>query len=344
MKNPHQLIEQLPKTDLHCHFDGSIRIATLIELARKNKVVLPSFEPEILMERMKYGRVRKSLEEYLMGFDPLIAVLQEADDIERAFFEVCEDAAQENVWHLELRYCPLFLTKKGLTPKEVVKSCLKASERAEKEFNMSVKHILCGMRNDPHDLTMEVAMLASKFRDQGVVGFDIAGPEKGYPFKDHMKAIYWVKRNHLFITLHAGESAGPESIKEALFEAGAHRIGHGTSLVQDPDLLNFIIDHRIGVEACPISNWHTGAVKSLDDHPIKKLLEDGVRVSINTDNRLCSDTTVTKELMVMIEQLHMSMSSIKRLLENGFKSAFLPYRERGSLLEKFDLEWCRLVG
>lgn len=344
MKYSRKLIEQLPKTDLHCHFDGSIRLSTLIELAQKNKVSLPSFEPEVLMEKLKYGRVRKSLEEYLEGFDPLIAVLQEADDIERAFFEVCEDASFENVWHLELRYCPLLLTKKGLTAEEVVKACLKASMRAEIELGMSVKHIMCGLKNTPSDSTLEVAKLASKYFEQGVVGFDMAGPETGYPLVDHLKAIYWAKRNHLFITLHAGESCGPESVLEALYEGGAHRVGHGTSLIKDQELLKFVIDHRIGVEACPISNWHTGAVKSLDNHPIRKLLENNVRVSINTDNRLCSDTTITEEIMAMIEQLDMDMNHIKKLLINGFKSAFLPYSERTRLLDRFNQEWLRLVG
>lgn len=344
MKTSRKLIEQLPKTDLHCHFDGSIRVGTVIEIAQRKGIKLPSFEPEVLMEKMKYGRVRKSLEEYLMGFDPLIAVLQEPEDIERAFFEVCEDAHLENVWHLELRYCPMLSTKEGMTADEVVKACIKAATKAERQFGMSVRHIMCGLKNSSSDTTLEMAKLASKYYDQGVVGFDMAGPESGYPIKDHLKAIYWAKRNHLFITLHAGESAGPESILEALYEGGAHRVGHGTSLVKDPELLNFVIDHRIGVEACPLSNWHTGAVKSLDDHPIKYLLENNVRVSINTDNRLCSDTTVTEEIMAVIERLNMDMSQVKKLLTNGFKSAFLPYAERTRFLDKFNAEWARLVG
>jgi adenosine deaminase len=344
MNHSRKLIEALPKTDLHCHFDGSIRLNTLIELAKRHKVPLPSFEPEVLMEKMKYGRVRKSLEEYLAGFDPLIAVLQEADDIERAFFEVCEDAAQENIWHLELRYCPFLFTKKGLTAEEAIKACIKASDRAQKEFNISIRHIMCGLKNREAKETLELAKLATKFYDQGVVGFDMAGPEIGFPLKDHLKAIFWAKRNHLFITLHAGESTGPETILEALYEGGANRLGHGTSLVKDKDLLNFVIDHRIGVEACPISNWHTGAVKSLDEHPIKKLLENHVRVSINTDNRLCSDTSITEEIMAVIEQLNIDMNQVKCLLTNGFKSAFLPYKDRVVLLDKFNQEWARLVA
>jgi adenosine deaminase len=338
-----KLIEKLPKTDLHCHFDGSIRINTLIELAKKNNVDLVSYEPEILMEKMKYGRVRRSLEEYLQGFDPLVAVLQDDEDIEQAFFEVCEDAKKENVWHLELRYCPYLHTKKKMTLKEVVESCINASNKAERELNMSVKHILCGLKHDLSASIFEVAKLATEYRDRGVVGFDLAGPEAGFPVRDHQQAVYWAKKHHLFITIHAGESLGPENIHEALHEASAHRIGHGTSLVKDQELLAYVIDHRIGVESCPISNWHTGSVKSLDEHPLRQLLEADVRVSINTDNRLCSDTTITEEIMAMVEHLDLNLDHIQRLLINGFKSAFLSYSTKAALLKDFNDEWLKLI-
>lgn len=340
---PRKLIEQMPKTDLHCHFDGSIRINTVIELARKNHVELFSYEPEVLMEHMKYGRVRSSLEEYLLGFDPLIAVLQNADDIEQAFFEVCEDASLENIWHLELRYCPYLHTKKKMTSEEVIECCLRAGARAERELNISVRHILCGLKNDPHGSVFEIAKLATKFRDAGVVGFDMAGPEAGFPIKDHQQAIYWAKKHHLYITIHAGESAGPESIYEALHEASAHRVGHGTSLIKDQELMDYVVNHRIGVEACPISNWHTGAVASLDQHPIKVFLENGVRVSINTDNRLCSDTSITEEIMAVIEHLDLSLLQVKKLLVNGFKSAFLPYAHKNRMLAEFNAVWDKLT-
>jgi adenosine deaminase len=338
------MVEKLPKTDLHCHFDGSIRIATVIELAKKNNLELYSADPQVLMEHMKYGRVRKSLLEYLKGFDLLVNVLQHSDDIERSFYEVCEDAAIENVWHLELRYCPYLHTKKGLTSEEVVKSCIKAADKAQKELNISVRQILCGLKHDEGASIFAVAKLAAKFKDEGVVGFDLAGPEVGYPIKDHAQAIYWAKKHHLFITVHAGENSGPESIFEALHEAHAHRLGHGTSLIKDEDLLNYVLDHRIGIESCPISNWHTGSVKSLDAHPLKKFLERGVRASINTDNRLCSDTTITESIMAMVEHLDLNMNHIKRLLINGFKSAFLPYNTRNLLLKDFHKAWDEIMN
>lgn len=338
------LVEKLPKTDLHCHFDGSIRLETLIDLAKLRDVPLPTYEPQALMEKMKYGRVRKTLEEYLAGFEPLVAVLQEADDIERAFFEVCEDAALEKVWHLELRYCPYLHTRKGLTSREVVQICTKAAHRAERELGMSVGQILCGLKHNQRESILEVAKLAAEFRSDGVVGFDMAGPEIGFPIRDHVEAIYYAKRNHLFITLHAGESYGPESIAQAIYDGGANRVGHGTSLVKDPELLAYVVNHRIGVESCPISNWHTGSVLSLDEHPIKEFLERGVRVSINTDNRLCSDTTITEEIIAVVEHLDLSIEHVHKLLVNGFKSAFLPYAQRARLLDAFNLEWENLIN
>lgn len=338
----HHMIEKMPKTDLHCHFDGSIRIKTLIALAKKHKVQLFSYEAEPLMEHMKYGAVRHTLEEYLRGFAPLIAVLQYADDIEQAFYEVCEDAHRENVWHLELRYCPYLHTKKGLTCEDVIEACLRAGQQAEREFGISVKHILCGLKNDSILSVLDIAHLASKYRDHGVVAFDLAGPEKGFPIKAHQEAIRFAKQHNLHITMHAGESCGPESIYEAIHEGLANRIGHGTTLVKDRNLLSYVVREGIGIEACPLSNLHTGAISSITDHPLKQLLKNQVKVSINTDNRLCSDTTITKEIATAISVLQLSLDDIKALLTNGFSTAFLPEQDKKILLTRLETNFAEL--
>lgn len=336
------ILLQLPKTDLHCHFDGSVRIDSLIELSRRRGVKLFSYEKDVLMTHMKYGHVRASLEEYLAGFEPIIASIQEKEDIERTFYEICEDAARENVWHLELRYCPHLLTRKGLTPDEVIATCVRAAERAERMFNMSVRQILCGLKHLPESVA-QIAQLAVKFADDGVVGFDMAGPETGYPIVDHLAGIEIAKRHHLFITMHAGETTGPATIAEALHDAAAHRLGHGTSLIKDKALLSYVVNHRIGVESCPLSNLHTGSVTSLREHPFRILLDNGARVSINTDNRLVSDTTITRELVTVTDLFNLDHNDIQRILVNGFKSAFLPYAQKAKLLEAFAREWQRLV-
>jgi len=337
------LAEKLPKTDLHCHLDGSLRCETLIELAKKYGISLSSYEAEPLMAMMGYGRVRKNLLDYIASFEPLIAIMQCHEAIERIAYEVCEDAYLENVWHLELRFCPYLHTKKGLTAEEVVRAAIEGADRARKNFGISVGFILCGLKNDKESNVFEVAKLAVQFRKAGVVGFDLAGPEAGFPISNHLEAIYYARRNHLFITLHAGENSGPESIREAIHEAGAHRIGHGTSLIDDPDLIEYVVDHRISIEACPISNWHTGSVRSVSDHPLKKFLQAGARVSINTDNRLCSDTSITEEIMAVSEDLKLDQNEIKQLLENGFKSAFLPYSSRALMIKAFNEQWNKIM-
>jgi adenosine deaminase len=341
MQLSHDLLKRLPKTDLHCHYDGSLRLATVIELARRHGVKLFSYDHDALMAHMKYGQTHASLADYLYGFAPLVDVLQEKDDIERTFYEACADAAAENVWHLELRYCPLLLTKKGLRPDEVVAACARGAEKAEKEFNMSVRQILCGLK---HLQQAEIiAELAASFVDRGVVGFDLAGPEIGYPIADHLAGIKIAKRHHLFITLHAGEATGPKTIAEALHDASAHRIGHGTSLINDEKILNYVIDHRIGIESCPLSNLHTGSVRSLKEHPLPEFLRRGVRVSINTDNRLVSATTITRELVTVVDTFNFGADEVHRLLQNGFKSAFLPHAQKGKLLRAFAEEWSTIM-
>lgn len=334
-----KLIEKLPKTDLHCHLDGSMRPETLIELAQKNSVRLPSYDVPSLMSAYKFGGVRLSLEEYIAGFEPLVQAMASKEDVARVAYELCEDAFLENVWHLEVRYCPNHHDMKTLAPEEFIEAAIEGTQQAQKKFGISVGHILCGLKHHDSKKILDVAKLAAQYANDGVVGFDLAGPEAGFPIRDHLEAIYYARRHHLFITIHAGESYGPESIAMAIYDGHAHRIGHGTSLPGDPDLLDYIVNHRIGIEACPISNWHTGAIKSLDNHPLPLFLKAGVRVSLNTDNRLVSDTSVTEEILAMIEHFDLSIDDVKKILVNGFKSAFLPHATKTAMLNRFHIEW-----
>ena len=186
---------------------------------------------------------------------------------------------------------------------------------------------------DP-DKSLRLAKLAVAYKNKGVIGFDLAGAEYNYPAKDHMEAFYLALNNNINITLHAGEAYGPKSIHEALHYCGTHRIGHGTRLIEDGDLLNYVNDHRIPLEICLKSNMHTKSVSSLKQHPLNFYLDYGMRVTINTDNRLVSDTTLTDEYMLAINELGLDYTDIKNVIINGFKSAFIPYRERVVLLNK----------
>ena len=329
-------IFNLPKTDLHCHLDGSLRIDTLIELAKKHKIELFSYDPNALIDHLGYKKVRNDLNFYLKGFEAPLKILQDEDDIERAFFELAEDAFFENVCHLEIRYCPYLHQNKGLSLKEVAQSALRGSNKAIQKYGMSVGHILCGLKHDPMEKICSIAQLASDFKDQGVVAFDLAGPEVGFPITNYLAATQYAHDNLLNLTIHAGENSGPDIIYQAVINAHATRIGHGTALIQDKKLLDYVVNNRIAIESCPTSNIHTGSVKDLSKHPLKQFLDQGVLVCINTDNRLVSQTTMTQELYLVCKTFNLSLEQLKKLIENGFKAAFLPYEQKNSFTNKLN--------
>ncbi len=332
MEIPYELLEQLPKTDLHVHLDGSLRIPTLIELAKKQGVELPSDDPETLAPIVMSGKNCKNLGEYLQGFDITLSVMQEEEALYRIAYELAEDAAAENVWYMEVRYSPILHTRKGMKLTTIVDAVIEGLEAAEKKFNIKTGVIICGMRNINPETSLILAELAVAYKNRGVVAFDLAGQEENYPAKDHKEAFFLIRKNNINTTAHAGEAYGPESIHQAIHYCGAHRIGHGTRLYEDGDLLNYVNDHRIPLEICLTSNVQTGAASSLSSHPLRFYYDYGLRLSINTDNRLISDTTVTKELYLAAKHLDFTLDDIKSLIVDGFKSAFLPNRVKSIML------------
>lgn len=329
-----ELLSKLPKTDLHCHLDGSLRLSTILELAEKHRVKLPADDKEGLAKAIHMGEICKDLVEYLKAFDITCAVLQTEDALERAAFELAEDAAKENVWHLEVRYAPILHTRRGLSLVRIVEAVLAGLKRAEKQYDITTGVILCGIRNiDPKE-SFRLAELAVAYKNRGVVAFDLAGGELGNPAKKHAESFRLVLDNNMNTTVHAGEAYGPESIKQALHYCGAHRIGHGTRLAEDGDLLAYVTNHRIPLEVCLSSNLQTSVVEDLAHHPLRLYYDLGVRVSVNTDNRLITDTTVTKELWLAHEHLGFTLEDLKILLIQGFKSAFLPYRTKRDVLRR----------
>jgi adenosine deaminase len=331
-------LKLMPKTDLHVHLDGSLRISTILDLARKQNVKLPSSDPTILKKILVPGIKCKSLEEYLRPFDITLSVLQEEEALSRVAFELSEDAAKENVWYIEVRFSPVLHTKKGLKPTMVIDAVLDGLKRAEKKYDIKTGLIVCGMRNISPETSMMIAELAIAYKNRGVVGFDLAGMEENYPAKHHREAFYRILNNNVNCTAHGGEAYGPESIHQAIHYCGAHRVGHGTRLIEDGDLLNYVNDHRIPLEICLTSNIQTKAVSSYKKHPLKFYYDFGLRLTINTDNRLISNTTVTKELMLAARYAQLSMNDIKTLLIGGFKSAFLPMREKAIMLNLVNRE------
>jgi adenosine deaminase len=329
-----EFLRQLPKTDLHVHLDGSLRLETILDLARIHRVELPTTDPVELRKAMNLGQNCGSLVEYLKAFDVTLRVMQHEDALYRVAYELAEDAAAENVRYMEVRYSPMLHTRLGLKITSVVEAVLAGLRAAHDTLGIESNVIICGIRNISAESSLEMAELAVAYKGRGVVGFDLAGAENDHPAKHHRKAFQLVRDNNINCTIHAGEAYGPESIAQALHVCGAHRIGHGCRLREDGDLLHYIADHRIPLECCPSSNVQTGAVRDLASHPLKFYFNLGLRVTINTDNRLVTDTTVSQELWHTHTKMGMSLRDIKSMIVAGFKSAFLPFHVKQAYLRR----------
>ena len=274
-----ELVHRLPKTDLHVHLDGSVRLATIINLAKKGKIELPTLDKDELEKLIVCGPHTQNLEDYLRGFHIVNLVLQTAEGLKRAAYELAEDAALENVRYMELRYAPILHANEGLGLTEIVQAVLDGLEVAEEDFGIKTGVIICGIRNMDPSISLKMAELAVEFKNKGVVGFDLAGGEYKNPAKVHKAAFDLARKHNLNITIHAGEADGADSIHQALHACGAHRIGHGTRLIEDADLLNYVNDHRIPLEICIKSNFDTKAIKDIQSHPIDSYLKHGIRVT-----------------------------------------------------------------
>jgi len=335
-----ELVRRAPKVALHEHLDGSLRPRTILELAdRIGYADLPSKEEKPLADWFAAGAARGSLAQYLEGFRHTIALLQSAENLERVAYEYAEDLARDGVVYGEVRFAPHFHTAGGLGVDAVMEAVLNGLARGREDFGIDTGLIVCAMRNLSSMLSLQMAELAVAWRSKGCVGFDLAGEEAGHPARHHLDAFQLVKRMNFSITIHAGESFGPESIWQALQYCGAHRIGHGTRLVEDMvvhdghvlslgPLAQYLLDHRVPIEVCLSSNVHTGATRSLEEHPFPLLWEKGFRVTLNTDNRLMSRTTMTDEYLLAAQQFGLSLADLEKLAINGAKSAFAHHDER----------------
>jgi adenosine deaminase len=335
---PLEVIERLPKTDLHVHLDGSLRLSTILELAEKQRIELPAKDADGLRREMHLGENCGSLIEYLKAFDVTLRVMQTADALTRIAYELAEDAAKENVRYMEVRYSPMLHTRRGLKLTSVVEAVLEGLRAAQEKYGIESAVIICGIRNVSSESSLEMAELAVAYKGRGVVGFDLAGAEYDHPAKHHRAAFQLVRDNNINVTIHAGEAYGPESIAQAIHVCGAHRIGHGCRLRENGDLLHYVNDHRIALECCPSSNVQTGAIRELASHPLRLYKNLGLRVTVNTDNRLVTDTTVSKELWLCHTQMGLSMRDLKQLILAGFKSAFLPFHVKQQYLRKVSEE------
>lgn len=338
------LVARVPKTLLHEHLDGGLRPETILQLAGEcGYRDLPWDEPDPLADWFFAGATRGNLPQYLEGFRHTIAVMQTPEALERVALEFVEDMAAENVVYAEVRFAPHLHTAEGLGLDAVMLAVLRGLRLGEREHGVRTGLIVCALRNQEPELSVQLVELALAYREQGCVGFDLAGEEAGHPAKDHLEAFQLAKRMNFSITVHAGESFGPDSIWQALQYCGAHRIGHGTRLVEDlvmysdkvikvGSLAQYVLDHRIPLEICLSSNVHTGAVESLSEHPFPLFRDLGFRVTLNTDNRLMSRTTVTDEYCIAVERFGCTLDDLETIAINGMKSAFVHYDERCAII------------
>src|SRR5580658_10141398 len=335
-------IRHVPKVLLHDHLDGGLRPATIVELARQTGYRgLPTHDPAELGRWMTSAAERGHLDLYLEAFQHTVGVMQTRDALVRVAAECAEDLAADGVAYAEVRFAPELHVTAGLTLDQVVQAVLEGFAQGSAGRGIRVYALLTAMRTAARSL--EIAELAVRYRDIGVVGFDIAGAEAGSPPSRHLDAFQYVARENFHITIHAGEGFGLPSIWEAVQWCGAERLGHGVRIIDDigvePDgsaaigrLASYVRDRRIPLEMCPTSNVHTGAARSIREHPIGLLRRLSFRVTVNTDNRLMSDVTLSSEFAALVEAFGYGWADIQWLTINAMKSAFAPFDERLELI------------
>lgn len=330
-----ELIEALPKAELHVHLDGSLRPGTMLELAAAGGQPLPAQDAATLATVMRADN-SADLVEYLKRFDWTLSVMQTEEAIERIAYELAVDLAAENVRYVEVRFSPALNTREGLSGDDTLAASIRGLERASRETGIITGVIVCAIRSFEPAHSLEMAELAVRWKGRGVVGFDLAGAEAGYPPKKHREAFDLAATANLPVTIHAGEAYGPESIHQALHLCGARRIGHGTRLEEDPDLQAYLTDFRVPLEICLTSNVQTRVSSSLQSHPLRRYFDAGLVVTLNTDNRLVSGTTMSQEYALAHEHHGFNWEELVEITRMGFRSAFLPHRERESLLAAVD--------
>ena len=341
-------IREAPKALLHDHLDGGLRPATIIDLAREYGHELPTDDVDDLTTWFRRGADQKSLELYLETFEHTFGVMQEKDAIARVASECAQDLAADGVVYAEVRMAPELCTERGLTLDEAVEAMLEGFAHGSRQaaldgHTITVKLLVTAMRQAAR--SVEVAACAVRWRDAGVVGFDIAGPEAGYRPTRHLDAFDLVRRENFHITIHAGKSFGLPSIWEALQFCGAERLGHGVRIVDDITvnddgsvalgrLSTFVRDRRVPLEMCPTSNVHTGATASIAEHPFDLLRRLRFRVTVNTDNRLMSGVSVSSEFAALDAAFNLGLGEMEWLTINALKSAFAPFDERLRLINE----------
>ena len=329
-----EYIRAMPKIDLHCHLDGSLPSDTIIELAKVSGIAVPD-EPKAFQKSIMVPASCNSLSEYLGCFELAVSSLQRAENLYKAAFDLIVDVAKENVVHIEIRFAPLLHTYRNLSLHTIIDSVIQGARDAGKINGISVGIILCAMRHDSYEDNIRLLEAAEKFIGHGVVAMDLAGDEKMFPTSSHSKLFQQVKERCIPFTIHAGEADGPTSI-DAAIDFGAKRIGHGIAMKDSVALMALCRKNNIGIELCPVSNLQTNTVSSWSDYPFRLFMNNDVPISINTDNRTVSQTSLTREFCELDKIYHLSTQEMEILYRNAVKNAFLDEKQKHCLNSIYD--------
>lgn len=323
----------LPKIDLHCHLDGSVRPQTIIDLAHQQNLPLPSEDISEIKSLMVAPETCQNLDEYLKRFELPLSVMQTEEGIERISFEVFEDAAKENVKYLEMRFGPLLHLQKGLTLDQIIGSAVKGMKKAEQLYDIKGNYILSILRTMPKDRINEVLDAGAKYLNDGVVAFDLAGSElSGFCHEFVPYAKYALDKGYR-VTIHAGEQGDGQNVHDAVSLLGAERIGHGIHIKGHAEAYDLVKSEAIALETCPSSNIQTKAVDNLSSHPIKAFHKDGVLITINTDNRTVSNTTMTDEVRKVVEEFNLSREDYFEIYKVSVEHSFASESVKQHLLQ-----------
>lgn len=320
---PSSLLLEMPKCNIHTHLEGSVRPETFLELAARQRVLLP-FDPARVHEKLQVDGNEKTLVDYLDKIGLNYPILKNSEALRRTAFEAAEDAHRDSVIYFELRAGPALHTCPGLSMEAVVESILAGLSEAQSRFGIIAGFIVAGLRNHEPGINNRLAKIACRYRSQGVVGFDLAGDEAGFPAELHQESFKVVQEAGLPYTVHAGEASGAENVRYAVEVLSATRIGHGVRSIESQVVMDLLRERQVLLEICPTSNVHTGTVPSIQDHPLKALYDYGIPISINDDDPITSRTRASNELMLVQTILGMSLDNLIGIQLDTLDHCFLP--------------------
>lgn len=324
-----EIVKALPKIELHCHLDGSVRPHILEKIAQKEQLALP-YKGKALAEKLKAPTDCPNLATYLERFDLVLPFLQTEFALELIAYDLIAQVAEENVCYIEVRFAPLLFNQKGLSQTQIITAILNGLARGKKEFGVQSNALLCGMRHHSETDNKTVVQTAADFQQEGVVGFDLAGDEANFPTDNFSNVVSLANKIGLPLTLHAGECGCPHNVMTSI-KLGATRIGHGIAIQKDEEVLQTCLKSETVIEMCPTSNFQTKAVTNLADYPFKKFLEAGLKICINTDNRTVSNTTLTKEYLKLAAWYGIDYACLEQLNHHAIDGAFIGSEQKENL-------------